>query len=253
VQPKKNTVLRLNERNKTMKKNMKKIEKEEFINAIITGNTDIILQGIEEGIDLSIVSEEQEDGCLAPIESASYADNYGVLYIFWKYDVLATTEYIEAIFKKFKNGILPDELYANDKLEQMKRLNKVKLDLSSNFSASKLILKKIKFIVDENGSEIIVTFKPFRLIDEIFERTIEFTTNNILTITPNSELTFSKEGEDMNGSFYFDNVHNPVDLKRIKFGNQVGKKIEVELELFFDFEYERTPLKNESIILHSKI
>jgi hypothetical protein len=106
-------------------------------------------------------------------------------------------------------------------------------------------------VVDENGSEIIVTFKPFKYENEVFERTIEFLTDDIVVIAPNSEWIFNTE--EMDSSFYFDNVHNPVDLKKIKFGDKVGKKMDVELELFFDFEFEGTPLKNETIILKSRI
>jgi hypothetical protein len=230
---------------------MEKIGKEQFIDAIIFSNKEIIIQGIEEGIDLSIVSEEQADGRRPPIEFASWGNNYDVLYILWKHKALATTPYIEAIFGKFKKGSLPDALYAHDKLEQSERLNKVKLDLSTDFSASKLELEKIQLSIDENGSEIIVTFKPFRYNDQVFERNFEFVTDDILVIMPHTELVFNDEY--MSDSFYFDDVHNPVDLKRIKFGDRIGDKIEVELELLFDFEYERTPLKNESIILKSRI
>jgi hypothetical protein len=230
---------------------MEKISKEQFIDAIISGNKEALIQGIEEGMDMSIASDEQADGRRPPIEFASFVDNYDILYVLWQHKALATTGYIEAIFEKFKNGLLPEALYAHDKLEKEKRLNKVKLDLTTNFSAAKLQLKKVKLAVDENGSEIIVTFKPFKYENEVFERTIEFLTNDIVVIAPNSEWVFNTE--EMDSSFYFDSVHNPVDLKRIKFGDKVGKKMDVELELFFDFEFEGTPLKNETIILKSRI
>jgi hypothetical protein len=230
---------------------MAKINKEQFIDAIIFGNKEVLIQAIEEGIDMSIASEEQKDGRRPPIEFASFVDNYGILYILWQHNALATTGYIENIFEKFKNGILPETLYEQEALEKTKRLNKVKLDLTNNFSASKLQVKKVKLTVDENGSEIIVTFKPFKYDNEVFERTIEFLTDDILLITPNSEWVFNTE--EMDSSFYFDGVHNPVDLKKIKFGDKIDKKLDIELELFFDFEFERTPFKNESITLKSRI
>jgi hypothetical protein len=226
---------------------MKKVTKKAFIKAILDDKKDVVIQGIKDGIDIAIVSEQQKDGRRPPIEFASFVNNYGLLHLLWQHKAVATTTFVTAIFEQFGLGVLPQELYEKDRTEKLDRLSKVELDLTDNFAAANLILQKIDLNFDEGGSEIIVSFEPFKFNNEVFERNLEFYTDVTLDILPNCEYYFT--ADETSSSIYFDNVHNPVDMRRLKFGEKMGKKIALEIELFFDFEFENTPLKNETVIL----
>ncbi len=227
------------------------IEKQTFIEAVISGDEKIILQGIEEKIDLSILSEPQTDGRQPPIQFLSYVNNYNLLHLLWQHGVVATSVEIEHLYEQFAHGILPAALYQQDRNALIKQLKQVKLDLTNTFSASKLVLKTININQNENKTEIVLTFKPFKYNKQIFTCCLEFITDRLIKIVRHTEFFFEKE--ELVSSFYFDNVHNPIDLRHIKFGKTVHEKTTIELELFFDFEYEGTPFKNETIMLQCKI
>jgi hypothetical protein len=225
------------------------IKKEAFLEAIIDGNKSIIIQALEEGINISFASEEQEDGRRPAIEFASFCDNYEILFILWLNKAVATTPYIESIFDKFKEGILPKDLVSDKKREKEKRNSKVKLDLTQDFSISKLQVLKGNILKEVDDScELNIIFKPFKYEGKIFENELEFKMYNMIQIESNTEYLFTGNNE-VCSSFYFDEVHNPVDLIKLKFGSIQRKKIEAEIDLFFDFEFEGTPFKNDSINL----
>ncbi|MFM2268654.1 MAG: hypothetical protein RL757_2095 [Bacteroidota bacterium] len=227
------------------------IEKQAFIEAVVSGDEKVILQGIEEKIDLSVLSETQTDGRRPPIEFVYYVNNYNLLYLLWQQGVVATSIEIEHLYEQFAHGILPAALYQQDENVLIKQLKQVKLDLTNAFSASKLILKTLSINRNEDKTEIVLLFKPFKYNQQIFTCCLEFTTERLIKIASHTELLFEKD--ELVSSIYFDEVHNPIDLRRIKFGKTVHEKTTIELELFFDFEYEGTPFPSETVVLSSKI
>jgi hypothetical protein len=230
---------------------MSKISKSQFLQAVIEGDNSLIGQALAEGMPIAIVSEMQEDGRRPAIEFPSFTDNYGTLHLLWQHKAVATTPYIKLIFEKFDKGQSPQELYDIDKMAKENEQKKVKLDLTNKFAASKIKVERVHFAADDNGTELNVHFKPFLYDNSIHKVILEFVTDDILELKPNSILHF--EGDYLSSSMYIDNVHNPVDLRTFKTGNIVGKKMAVELELFFDFQFERTPFPNETVTIKHNI
>ena len=228
---------------------MNKSKEDEFIEAIISGSPEEVKKAIEAGVDIKIASREQADGRRPPVEFPSFTNQYDILFVLWQHGVKATTEHIENTFKKFERGYTPHVLFEIDRLEKERKLSKVKLDLSDDFSASKLEVKKFEFEQNNAGWILKMLLKPFKFEGEIYHQTIDFTSKNALLIQPNSTIVF--ENQDFNASFYFDGAHNPVDLEKIKFGEIQGKKIAFEIDLFFDFE--GSAFKNESVLFKGEL
>lgn len=230
---------------------MKKNLESTFIEAIESGSAEDVKKALEAGADIAIASKEQANGRRPPIEFPSFVNSYDVLFVLWQHGAKATTEHIENIFKKFEKGSTPEVLFEMDRLEKERKLSKVKLDLSNDFSASKLEVKKFDFDLNDANWSLKMVLKPFKFEGRIINQTIDFTSNQALLIQPNSTIVF--ENQDFNASFYFDDVHNPVDLKSIKFGELKDNKIAFEIDLFFDFEFEGGFLKNQNATFKGKL
>ena len=230
---------------------MKKNLESTFIEAIESGSAEDVKKALEAGADIKIASLEQANGRIPPIEFPSFVNRYDVLFVLWQHGAAATTEHIENIFQKFENGNPPEVLFEMDRLEKERKLNEVKLDLSDDFAASKLEVKKFEFDLNDVSWTLKMVLKPFIFAGRVSNQTIDFESDKALLIQPNSTIVF--ENQDFNASFYFDDAHNPVDLKSIKFGELKNNKIAFELDLFFDFEFEGGSLKNQNAQFKGKL
>jgi len=102
----------------------------------------------------------------------------------------------------------------------------------------------------EDG-EIVLTLKlkPFILEGRVVEETLEFIVMNNQAIAQGiygAGYHFTEDELLEGASIYVQSVHNPVDLKRLKV-IKTPTKIQFEIDLYLDFEYERTPYRNQTI------
>jgi hypothetical protein len=137
--------------------------------------------------------------------------------------------------------------------------NKEMIDLTEKFSVKKLqfleatiskvedkmyhiIIPISKFIFENNITETAINLSQVALPND-FSKCIGKTV--VFPINPNQGYT--------DGSIYLAERHNPVDVSEIKFINFEKNILNVEMSMFFDFEFEGTGLKNETIIKKIKI
>lgn len=204
---------------------------------------------IDKGLDVNM--ENNFGQTIA--ERASWGDNYSALYSLWKANAIPKTEYIKEIFSKFEKGITANELYEEKQLKVISKKKEVP-DLTKSFSVEKLKLESSYFeitnqIADVQDSEIELrlNLQPF-----IFDGYLTNTELQFLGLcTPKLKAKiFSKEGYDFENdeieesSIYIQNVHNPVNLKKLKVSEEEDFYM-IEVTLIFNFEYEGTEFRNE--------
>ena len=212
---------------------------EELIFNIMHDNIDKVKQILANKIDIETVSKVGKDGRRPAIEFASFGDNFHMLYILWQARAKPTTPYLEEIFNEFENGKTPEII-----IEERTDKN-VYTTIKGKFSVEKLIIEKIE-IDNKNGFEIYIKISNFIYKGDKSIQTIELQLEKDVKISDDAEFCF--EINEFTGSFYILNSHNPIDVKKLKI-NSLEKTI--FLELYFDFEYERTGLKNQSLIINS--
>lgn len=127
------------------------------------------------------------------------------------------------------------------------------------FPFEKLIVKSIFYeftqeIEDEQDAEfeLVIEFEPFEVEGEEHELRLEFVgfSNPVLEKHVFSDgFVFSEDDELEPSSIYLQSVHNPIDLKKLKI-NREGDNETFEIELFFDFEYERTDYKSHTFTIN---
>jgi len=182
------------------------------------------------------------------------AINYRALHSLWKAGAKATTPYLEEIFAEFKQGKSVEDFYRE--VEEEKKRNKAR-EISKNFSAKKLKLQSghLAFTAEIEGEqdaelELILNLEPF-MYDGYFTQTqfefIGFWSDEMrIQMYTKEGYTFDSEEVEAS-SIYLQHAHNPVDLKRLTIKS--GRKFDtIEVELYFDFEYEATDYKNESLV-----
>ena len=100
--------------------------------------------------------------------------------------------------------------------------------------------------VQDAEFELIIDFEPFEIDGQEFTMKLEFVGFSNPQLEKNVFLkgcTFNDEDELEPSSIYFQSVHNPIDLKKLKIERK--EKLEIfEIELLFDFEFENTDYKN---------
>jgi len=212
---------------------------------------------INQGLDVN--QKDEYDISLA--ERAIFGSiNYDALFTLWKAKAIPTTEYVEEIFNEFKNGKTPQEFYQEDEEKEINKKKGVK-DFSKNFSAKKLKIASINIEVTEEiegvqDSEVIlnISLKPFIYKDWVTETELQFVgfCNPEMKKQIYSDGYTFKEDEIEPSSIYVQNVHNPIDLKTLKISEGKNHNF-IEATLFFDFEYERTDYKNETLHIKYKI
>ncbi|WMX13079.1 hypothetical protein [Aureispira sp. CCB-E] len=185
------------------------------------------------------------------ILQASYADDYSLMYFLWKNGAKAETPYIEKIFEKFKVGELQYKnkesfFIREDNIKDLSKKNIVaSLDIIKVFYS---ITKKIEEEQDRE-IEIEIQFEPFLYQGQKTIWEVNFVGVVNLKIEKkifSSQGYFFKEGDVESSSVYIKSVHSPVDLRWIKIDKE---RSTIELEILFDFEYEKTGLKNQPLKL----
>ena len=132
-------------------------------------------------------------------------------------------------------------------------------DLTTNFSVQKLqFIEATISKVEDKMYHIIIPISKF-----IFENNIMDTAINLTQVALPNDLS-NCVGKTVNfpinpnqgyidGSIYLAERHNPVDISEIKFISIEKNNLNVEISMAFDFEYEGTGLKNETITKKIKI
>jgi hypothetical protein len=133
------------------------------------------------------------------------------------------------------------------------------IDLAINFSVQKLhFLEATISKVDDGMYLIIIPISKF-----IFENNSTDTSIHLAQVTLPNDLSkcigktvvfpINPNQGYIDGSVYLVERHNPVDVSEIKFISFEKNKLNVEISMFFDFEFEGTGLKNETITKKIKI
>ncbi len=132
-------------------------------------------------------------------------------------------------------------------------------DLTDNFSVKKLqFLEAIISNVEDKMYHIIIPISKFIFENQIIDTSIHLTQVALLNDLSNCiDKTFNfpinpNQGY-IDGSVYLAERHNPVDVSEIKLINIEKNKLTAEISMFFDFEFEGTGLKNESIVKKIKL
>jgi hypothetical protein len=137
--------------------------------------------------------------------------------------------------------------------------NKEIIDLTTNFSVQKLqFLEATISKVDDKMYHIIIPISKFIFENNILETSIHLTQvalpNDLLNCIGKTVIFPINPNEGyIDGSIYLAERHNPVDVSEMKFINFEKNKLIAEISMFFDFEFEGTGLKNETITKKIKI
>jgi hypothetical protein len=132
-------------------------------------------------------------------------------------------------------------------------------DLTTNFSVRKLqFLEATISKVEDEMYHIIIPISKF-----LFENNITDTSIHLTQVTLPDDLSncigktvvfpINPNQGYIDGSIYLAERHNPVDVSEIKFISIEKNKLTAEINMFFDFEFEGTGIKNETIIKKIKI
>ena len=210
---------------------------------------------IQKGLD---VNRKDEYG-ISLVERASFGSvNYNALFSLWTAKATPTSEYVREVFEEFNKGKTSADLYKES--EEILKLKNAP-DFSRNFSAKKLKVENASFeiteeINDNEDSELILTIelKPYLYEGRVIETKMEFIAPTYNEMKKNlfTEDGHSFTGENVSSSIYIQDVHNPVDLKRLKISK--GKKYyNLVADLHYDFEYENTTYANEVATLKFKV
>jgi hypothetical protein len=132
-------------------------------------------------------------------------------------------------------------------------------DLTTNFSVRKLqFLEATISKVDDEMYHIIIPISKFLFENNITDTSIHLTQvalpydlSNCIGKTFNFPINPNPGYID--GSVYLAERHNPVDVSEIKFISIEKNKLTAEISMFFDFEFEGTGLKNETLVKKIKI
>jgi hypothetical protein len=132
-------------------------------------------------------------------------------------------------------------------------------DLTTNFSVLKLqFLEATISKVDHEMYHIIIPISKFIFENKIKETSIHLTQvalPNDLSKCIGKTVVFPINPNQgyIDGSIYLAERHNPVDVSEIKFINFEKNKLNIEISMFFDLEFESTGLRNETITKKIKI
>jgi hypothetical protein len=217
--------------------------KDEILKLLLDRNYEAIETTLKNGFEVNAKLNENSTG----IQLASHLEDIRMVEIFWKYGAEASTEYLQQIITAFKNG----KTYID--FEKPKDDATKYLDLSGNFSVHKLEFIDGKILTLENRLENIhIPISKFVLDKEIIDTAIRLerislsaTLNNMIGKTIAFPIN-PTEGY-IDGSIYLKGAHNPVDATAIKFIKLEDSLITVELIMHFNFDFEGTKLRNETI------
>ncbi len=137
--------------------------------------------------------------------------------------------------------------------------NKEIIDLTENFSVRKLQFLTATISKMENEMyHIIIPISKFIFENNITDTSIHLTQvifpNDLLNCVGKTIIFAINPNQGyIDGSVYLAERHNPVDVSEIKFISIEKNIWNVEMKMFFDFEFEGTGLKNEIIIKKVKI
>lgn len=214
----------------------------EILNLIVEQNYQAVENALQNGFDANTVVNNGVTG----IEWASYTDDYRMMEIFWKQGAKPTTEYIEDIVAKFEKG----KTYLD--LQETEENPSDYPDLTDVFSVTKWKFLQGEFNKEEGYYSIILPVSKFVLDDEIVATSVQLYAIELPENLPSyigETISFPLNPNDgyIDGSVYLRNVHNPVDVPKIKFLKLESDCIELEITMKFDFEYESIGFKNETI------
>jgi hypothetical protein len=169
--------------------------------------------------------------------------------IFWKYGAKTENEFINEIIAEFENGKTSLDF------EQDEESVKDFTDLTQFFSVTKLDFHDGSIVKDEEDNQYTISLpiSKFVLDNEIIDTSIRL---DFIVLPENLESCIGKtlifpinpaEGY-IDGSVYIRSAHNPVDVTEIKFLNIENSKLNAEITMNFDFEFEAIGFENEKII-----
>ena len=121
------------------------------------------------------------------------------------------------------------------------------------FPFNKIIFGSAKLDGKDQNVSLEISIKPFELSLDDYNECVDTSIRLDGIKVPREprslegrEFNFPVNPEDgyIDGSIYFFAAHNPVDVTKLKFGNIVNGRLEVELETSWVLEYENTGFSN---------
>jgi hypothetical protein len=217
---------------------------DEILKLLLERDYEAVDIALKNGFDANTKLNEYSNG----IELASHLEDIRMVEIFWKNGAKASTEYLKEIVAAFEKG----KTYLD--FEKQKEDATKYLDLSKNFSVDKLQFINGSILTLENRLENIhIPIAKFVLDGEIIDTAIRLdrislasTLNNM--IGKNISFPINPAEGYIDGSIYLKGAHNPVDVTEIKFLKLEDSLITIEITMHFNFEFEGSGLKNETII-----
>jgi hypothetical protein len=149
-------------------------------------------------------------------------------------------------------------IYHDKGSKPMNRKDRMKDKIAiKNFPLDSIRIEKISFEITKaieniQDSELLfyLDLKPFEFEGNLIKGNLEFfafSTNQMKRDIFKGGYIF-QEDEMEPASIYFQHVHNPIDLKKLKITKSEDSET-FEIELYFDFEHEKTDYKSQSITL----
>lgn len=228
------------------------MDTKEFSRLLLFQNYEEVEAALQQGFDPNTLLEQDKPA----MEWSSYADDYRMMYILWKYGGQPTTPWAEEIINKFKKGenyIMVEQFYSKN-VNDAGSLGDYQ-DLTQGFSVQKLEFQTGTIrLQEESLYKIRIPVLKFVLDNSIVDTAIELDfvpLPETLSAYIGKSVVFPVNPEEgyADGSIYVRSSHNPVDLTRLSFLNAEDGMLMVEASMKFDFEYEDIGFENEELVI----
>ncbi|BFO67738.1 hypothetical protein [Chryseobacterium sp. KCF3-3] len=225
---------------------------EEFSRLLLFQNYEEAEIVLQQGFDPNTLLEQDKPA----MEWSSYADDYRMMYILWKYGGQPTTPWAEEIINKFEKGesyIEVEQFYSKER-NDVGNIEDYR-DLTHEFSVQKLEFQTGTIrLQEESLYKISIPVSKFVLDNSIVDTAIELDFVPLpepLSAYIGKSVVFPVNPEEgyADGSVYVRSSHNPVDLIRLSFLNAEDGMLMVEASMKFDFEYEGIGFENEELVI----
>lgn len=222
------------------------MNRQDLLIAIVTLDYDTVRSAIEKGIDFN----QPIPGKRPLIEAAQPGKDPTMLHLLWRARATPTTPWLEKVFTAFENGINSPLLQMDNESTESETIVQ---DLTDNFSVSLLKFGNGKLSFRGSQGAIHIPIKPFVLDGKKIHTAISLegiALRSPIEALANQTLQFPINPSEgyIDGSIYLRNIHNPIDVTSITFGQISNDHRHILSTLVFDFLLEDIGFQNERLI-----
>lgn len=209
---------------------------------------------IRTAIEIEFNFNQSVPGKRPIVEAAQSAKDPTMLRLLWEAGATPTTPWLEELFMAFERNE-DSPLLRRDEFIR----NKLPLkDLTYQFSIESLDFTKGNLTFKGKQSTIEIPINPFILDGQDVKTSIwleEINFPSELEHLANHQFQFPINPEEgyIDGSIYLRNVHNPVDVTSITFGDTVLDQKYIIATIFFNFLFDGIGFQNESVTRKIKL